>query len=149
VQATPLGSVDRLVDGLGHQWTGAQDPMLCHRCDSHGCTNPAHLRIGTAAKNRAEWAQRHRDPTGPLADCRGPAARTRAIAQAVLAGLAAGDTAAAIDERYRRARGCRQTPDPVVARTGLGPGRAVQIFWVTPSSPASAVLPTTTHPARH
>jgi hypothetical protein len=84
-------------------WTGAQDPMLCHRCDSHGCTNPAHLRLGTAGSNRVEWAQRHRDPTSPLADVRGPAGRTKALAEAVLAGFAAGDTASVIDARYVRA----------------------------------------------
>lgn len=33
-------------------WTAAEDPVVCHTCDFHGCTNPAHLRLGTAAENR-------------------------------------------------------------------------------------------------
>ncbi|WP_211265871.1 hypothetical protein [Actinacidiphila oryziradicis] len=27
--------------------SGAEDPVLCHRCDSHGCTNAAHLSLGS------------------------------------------------------------------------------------------------------
>jgi hypothetical protein len=69
----------------------------------HGCTNPAHLRLGGAAQNRAEWVHRHRDPTGPLADLRGAAGRTRAIATAVRAGLAAEGTQREIEERIRAA----------------------------------------------
>ncbi|WP_241740871.1 HNH endonuclease [Streptomyces sp. L2] len=84
-------------------WSGAEDPVLCHRCDSHGCTNPAHLRLGTTAENRAEWASRHRNPTGPLADLRGAAGRTRAIAAAIRAGLAAGEDPGAIEDRIRAA----------------------------------------------
>ncbi|RXS66153.1 hypothetical protein EST92_29035 [Streptomyces sp. TM32] len=84
-------------------WSGADDPVLCHRCDSHGCTNPAHLRLGTAAENRAEWARRHRNPTGPLADVRGAARRPRAIAAAIRAGLAAGEDPRAIEERIHTA----------------------------------------------
>lgn len=77
--------------------------MLCHPCDSHGCANPAHLRLGTAGSNRVEWAQPGCDPTSPLADVRGPARRTKALAEAVIAGFAAGDTASVIDARYERA----------------------------------------------
>ncbi|WP_370102588.1 hypothetical protein [Streptacidiphilus sp. MAP12-20] len=84
-------------------WSEAEDPVVCHRCDSHGCVNPHHLRLGTAAENRAEWAHRHRDPGGPLADIRGPAGRTRAIASAVRVGLALGEGPALIDERIRLA----------------------------------------------
>lgn len=84
-------------------WTGAEDPVLCHQCDSHGCSNPAHLRLGTNAENRGEWAQRHRDPSGPLADLRGAAGRTRAIAGAIRAGLAAGETTEQIDQRIHAA----------------------------------------------
>ncbi|MEY9968550.1 hypothetical protein ABIA33_006634 [Streptacidiphilus sp. MAP12-16] len=84
-------------------WSGTEDPVLCHSCDSHGCTNPAHLRLGTSAQNRAEWAQRHRNPGGPLADLRGAAGRTRAIAAAVRTGLALGETRELIDERIHAA----------------------------------------------
>lgn len=84
-------------------WSGVEDPVICHRCDSHGCTNPDHLRLGTIAENAAEWAQRHRDPTGPLADVRGAAGRTRAIADAVRVGLAARESREQIEERIRTA----------------------------------------------
>jgi HNH endonuclease len=91
-----------IVPRLG--WSSEDDPVVCHRCDSHGCTNPDHLRLGTAAENRAEWVHRHRDPTGPLADLRGPAGRTRAIAQAVRDGLAAGDSTSQIEARIAAAQ---------------------------------------------
>nr|WP_084724760.1 HNH endonuclease [Streptacidiphilus melanogenes] len=80
-------------------WSESEDPVVCHRCDSHGCVNPHHLRLGTAAENRAEWARRHRDPSGPLADVRGPVGRTRAIAQVVRTGLSLGESPALIDAR--------------------------------------------------
>ncbi|MEV6013494.1 HNH endonuclease [Streptomyces sp. NPDC051976] len=35
-------------------WSDSNDAVLCHRCDEAGCTNPAHLFLGTAAENRAE-----------------------------------------------------------------------------------------------
>lgn len=28
-------------------WSGAEDAMICHQCDFAGCTNPAHMRLGT------------------------------------------------------------------------------------------------------
>ncbi|MFI6157308.1 hypothetical protein ACIBCA_32010 [Kitasatospora sp. NPDC051170] len=84
-------------------WSGAEDPVVCHTCDSHGCSNPVHLRLGTALENRAEWALRHRDPAGPLADLRGPAGRTRAIAGAVRRGLAHGEAPERIEEHIRAA----------------------------------------------
>ncbi|MEU5547587.1 hypothetical protein AB0G85_35360 [Streptomyces sioyaensis] len=83
-------------------WTGAEDP-LCHRCDSHGCTNPAHLRLGTSAEDRTEWAQRHRDPSGPLADLRGPAGRTRAIAEMIREGLRQDASPQQIEQRIQDA----------------------------------------------
>jgi hypothetical protein len=85
-------------------WSGADDPCLCHRCDEAGCVNPAHLRLGTTAENRAEWAQRHRNPHGPLADLRGAAGRARAVAAVVREGLAAGESAEQIEERIQAAR---------------------------------------------
>jgi hypothetical protein len=84
-------------------WSAEDDPVVCHRCDSHGCTNPDHLRLGTPAENRAEWVSRHRNPTGPLADLRGPAGRTRAIAQAIRDGLATGDSPLQIEARIHAA----------------------------------------------
>ena len=89
--------VNGVIPRLG--WSGAEDPVVCHRCDSHGCTNPNHLRLGTTAENRAEWAHRHRNPGGPLADVRGAAGRTRAIAAAVRTGLALGESPEQIGQR--------------------------------------------------
>jgi hypothetical protein len=82
-------------------WSGTDDPVLCHSCDSHGCTNPAHLRLGTSAQNRTEWAQRHRNPGGPLADLRAAAGRTRAIATAARTGLALGESDGLIEHRIQ------------------------------------------------
>ncbi len=62
------------VHTVNRRWSDAEDPVLCHRCDSHGCVNPHHLRLGIAAENRAEWAHRRRDLGGPLADVRGAVA---------------------------------------------------------------------------
>lgn len=84
-------------------WTAAEDPVVCHTCDFHGCTNPAHLRLGTAAENRAEWSLRRGNPHGPLADIRGAAGRTRAIAEAIRAGLRAGESASNIEGRIQAA----------------------------------------------
>ncbi|WP_371792242.1 HNH endonuclease [Streptomyces sp. NBC_01471] len=85
-------------------WSGEDDPCLCHRCDEAGCVNPAHLRLGTNTENRAEWAQRHRNPHGPLADLRGAAGRARAVGAAIRAGITAGDSAEQIERRIREAR---------------------------------------------
>ena len=84
-------------------WTDTADPVLCHRCDEAGCTNPAHLRLGTAAENRAEWALRRRNPAGALADVRGAAGRTRAIAAAIREGLACGELPDVIEDLIRAA----------------------------------------------
>lgn len=84
-------------------WTAAEDPVVCHTCDFHGCVNPSHLRLGTAAENRAEWSLRRRDPHGPLADTRGAAGRTHAIAHAIRTGLATGESPEEIEERIRAA----------------------------------------------
>ncbi|WP_329142630.1 hypothetical protein OIU91_03365 [Streptomyces sp. NBC_01456] len=84
-------------------WTGTDDPVLWHRCDSHGCTNPARLRLGTSAENRTEWAQRPRDPGGPLADLRGAAGRTRAIADAIRERLREGESPQQIEQRIQDA----------------------------------------------
>lgn len=37
---------------------GADSPTVCHTCDNHSCRRPTHLRLGTAAENRAEWLAR-------------------------------------------------------------------------------------------
>ena len=43
------------------------DLMVCHRCDTPACINPAHLWLGTAADNAAD-----RDAKGRRADVRPP-----------------------------------------------------------------------------
>ncbi|MFF2026995.1 hypothetical protein ACFVW2_35070 [Streptomyces sp. NPDC058171] len=77
------------------------DLTVCHTCDSHSCQQPAHLRLGTAAENRAEWVARRRDPGSPLSDLRGPAGRSRAIGAAIRAGLARDETEDEIAARVR------------------------------------------------
>lgn len=68
-------------------WSGAEDAVICHQCDFAGCTNPAHMRLGTNSTNRAEYIARRKNVASPLADVRGAAGRTRAIAAANRTGL--------------------------------------------------------------
>ncbi|UWM49667.1 HNH endonuclease [Streptomyces carpaticus] len=82
---------------LHHGPPTTTDLVLCHQCDEAGCVNPTHLRPGTKAENRTEWATRRHNPHSPLADTRGPAARSRAISRAIRAACAAGEPADAID----------------------------------------------------
>lgn len=82
---------------------GNDNPTVCHTCDNHSCQQPAHLRLGTPAENRAEWLARRRDPHGPLADLRGPAGRARAIGAAIRAGRANGESDAEITRRIATA----------------------------------------------
>lgn len=76
--------------------------MTKHR-GFHSCQQPTHLRLGTAAENRAEWLARRRDPGSPLADLRGPAGRSRAIGTAIRAGQEGGESTAEIAARIRAA----------------------------------------------
>jgi len=80
---------------------GNDSPTVCHTCDNHSCQQPAHLRLGTAAENRAEWLTRRRNPASPLADLRGPAGRSRAIGAAIRTGLALKESEAEIAQRIR------------------------------------------------
>lgn len=84
-------------------WSGADDAVLCHQCDFAGCVNPHHMRLGTNAVNRTEYHLRRRNLASPLADVRGPAGRTRAIAAAIRTGLIRGEESDAIESRIRRA----------------------------------------------
>ena len=81
--------------------------MISHQCDFAGCTNPAHMRLGTNATNRFEYLTRRRNLANPLADVRGAAGRARAIAAAIRAGLELREDAASIENRIpcRRNRG--------------------------------------------
>lgn len=80
-------------------WSDTEDAVLCHQCDFAGCTNPAHMRLGTNTTNRAEYTARRRNLASPLSDVRGAAGRTRAIATAIRTGLATGDDSATIKAR--------------------------------------------------
>ncbi|MFE0177647.1 hypothetical protein ACFWZ2_35580 [Streptomyces sp. NPDC059002] len=82
---------------------GNDSPTVCHTCDNHSCQQPEHLRLGTPAENRAEWLARRRNPGSPLADLRGPAARSRAIGSAIRAGLAVGEPHGQIVHRVHAA----------------------------------------------
>lgn len=69
------------------------------------------MRLGTNATNRAEYYARRHNPYSPLADIRGTAGRTRAIAAAVRSGLARNEDAASIERRIHDAEqaGCPLT----------------------------------------
>ncbi|WP_137726325.1 hypothetical protein [Prescottella subtropica] len=84
-------------------WSATDDATLCHQCDYAGCTNPAHMRLGNNATNRAEYTLRRRNLRSPLADVRGSAGRSHAIADTIREGLAAGEGPAAIEARIRAA----------------------------------------------
>lgn len=89
-------------------WSATDDVTVCHQCDYAACTNPAHMRLGTNSTNRIEYVRRRRNLRSPLADVRGAAGRSHAIADAVRAGLRASDDAAAIDARIRAAEDAGQ-----------------------------------------
>jgi hypothetical protein len=80
-------------------WSGAEDAVICHQCDFAGCTNPAHMRLGTQTTNRAEYFARRTNLVSPLADVRGAAGRTRSIAAAIRTGLANREDAVSIEKR--------------------------------------------------
>jgi hypothetical protein len=69
-------------------WSDTEDEVICHRCDFAVCTNPEHMHLGTNAINRHEYLSRRGNLASPLADVRGPAGRTRAVARAVRTALA-------------------------------------------------------------
>jgi hypothetical protein len=79
-----------------------EDAVICHQCDFAGCANPGHMRLGTNATNRVEYFARRRNLANPLADVRGAAGRTRAVATAIRTGLANHEDAASIEVRISR-----------------------------------------------
>jgi hypothetical protein len=92
-------------------WSGVEDAVICHQCDFAGCTNPEHMRLGTHASNRAEYFTSRKNLASPLADVRGAAGRTRAIAAAIRAGLAHNEDTTSMEKRIRAAEraGCPLT----------------------------------------
>jgi hypothetical protein len=85
-------------------WSSTHDAVISHQCDFAGCTNPAHMRLSTNATNRFEYLTRRRNLANPLADVRGAAGRSRAIATAIRAGLANKEDATAIEGRIQAAQ---------------------------------------------
>lgn len=59
---------------------------IAHRCDNTLCQKPTHWQASTRAQNRAEWAARRHQLTGPLRDMRGARGRALAIRDAVREG---------------------------------------------------------------
>ncbi|MFI9507212.1 hypothetical protein [Nocardia sp. NPDC052566] len=84
-------------------WSDADDAQVCHQCDFAGCVNPNHMRLGTNSINRREYELRRRNLASPLADVRGAAGRTRAIAEAVHAGLSNNESPELIEMRIAAA----------------------------------------------
>jgi len=84
-------------------WSSGEDAVICHQCDFAGCANPGHMRLGTNATNRVEYFARRRNLANPLADVRGAAGRTRAVAGAIRTGLANHEDATSIEVRIRAA----------------------------------------------
>ena len=82
-------------------WSSAEDAAICHQCDFAGCTNSAHMRLVLNTRNRIEYVTRRKNPAGPLADVRGAAGQTRAIAAAIRTGLANNENAASIEKPIR------------------------------------------------
>ncbi|WP_373863307.1 hypothetical protein [Rhodococcus marinonascens] len=84
-------------------WSNTEDAVLCHQCDFAGCTNPAHLLLGTHRTNRSEYDLRRRNVSSPLADVRGPAGRARAIADAIRTGMDQREDPDTIEQRIHEA----------------------------------------------
>ncbi|WP_424212722.1 hypothetical protein ACN20G_11925 [Streptomyces sp. BI20] len=82
---------------------GTENPTVCHRCDNHSCQRPDHMTLGTPAQNRHEWLARRHLTGSPLADLRGPAGRSRAIARAIRTGLDLHEPATRINARINAA----------------------------------------------
>ena len=80
-------------------WSSVEEAVISHQCHFAGCTNPVHMRLGTNATNRFEYLTLRRNLTNPLADVRGAAGRTRAIAATIRAGLANHEDAADVERR--------------------------------------------------
>jgi len=59
---------------------------IAHRCDNTLCQQPTHWQASTRAQNRADWAARRHQLTGPLRDLRGARGRALAIRDAVRGG---------------------------------------------------------------
>ena len=83
----------QLAHGLCAARLLAPDVVIRHRCDEACCQNPAHLALGTATMNIAEYRTRRHRVGGPLGDTRGAAGRARAIRAAVLGARAEGPAA--------------------------------------------------------
>ena len=61
------------------------------------------MRLGTNATNRVEYFARRKNVASPLADVRGAAGRSRAIAAAIRTGLEQQEDSGSIERRIRAA----------------------------------------------
>lgn len=90
-----------VIQGLG--WSNTDGATLYQQRDFAGCTNPAHMRLETNRSNRSEYELRRRNIASQLADVRGPAGRTRAIAAAIRTGIEQNVGSDVIEERIAAA----------------------------------------------
>lgn len=82
--------------GLAYGYQALMEtPRLRHDCDNPLCQNMAHVRQGTEADNRNDWAARYGTPGSPLHDRRGALGRALALRKAARSG---DDIGQAIDE---------------------------------------------------
>lgn len=79
------------------------DKMLCHRCDTPACVNPAHLFVGTALDNARDRDSKGRGATPPRTAMHGdsnPAARLSAADVQEIRAAAGRETQRSIATRY-------------------------------------------------
>jgi hypothetical protein len=78
-----LNSRNRFAHQVAYELTCGPIPAGCivmHTCDTPGCVNPAHLRLGTVAENNADKMAKGRHRVVPLKGERNGAAKLTAEA---------------------------------------------------------------------
>lgn len=81
------------------------DLVTIHECDTPSCVNPAHLRVGTQAENRADCGAKGRNAVG---DASGPRKHRERLPRGSRHHRATISEATAIDIKARLARGERR-----------------------------------------
>ncbi|OHD24489.1 MAG: hypothetical protein A2Y38_07640 [Spirochaetes bacterium GWB1_59_5] len=98
------------VSWIAHNGEVPAGLVVCHRCDNPGCTNPAHLFLGTQSDNMTDCAQkgRHASVAHPERVPRGSkhwkARLTEEQVLEIAAALRAGVTQQALADRFGIAR---------------------------------------------